>query len=272
MKKALITCVNFNTYSVLNDYIRSIDVAAKKVVDKLSVTIAVADNTDQNYKDISIETETAALNIFSYHKNLGYMGGAVQILKDMQYEQVSAYDYVFVSNVDITLSEDFFEKLLEVETRDVGWIVPSVFRKSDGTNENPFIVNMPSKFKMNLYITMYRFPVLYNFYQKISERNRSKDNCPQMSVLGRDIYAGMGSIFIFTQAFIKKNYPLSFPTFMYGEEIYYGYLVKSMGMRTVFSPTVRAYDIGGVSTGQLKSAKKCDMNKKSLIIIRDLMY
>lgn len=272
MKKALITCVNFNTYSVLNDYIRSIDVAAKKVVDKLAVTIAVADNTVQNYKDISIETETADLNIYAYHKNLGYMGGAVQILKEMQYEQVSAYDYVFVSNVDITLSEDFFEKLLEVETRDVGWIVPSVFRKSDGSNENPFITKKPSKFKMDLYILMYSFPLLYHLYQKVSERERLKGNFSQGKEVCCDIFAGMGSIFIFTQAFIKKNYPLSFPTFMYGEEIYYGYLVKSMGLRTVFSPTVRVYDIGGVSTGRLKSAKKCDMNKKSLIIIRDLMY
>lgn len=273
MKKVLITCVNFNSYDVLYNYIDSIDIAASKVINNLSVTIAVADNTYNNYKEINKHTKYCTLTIFPYHKNYGYMGGAVQILKDMGRAQVLSYDFIFVSNVDISLSEDFFVNLLKTDTTNVGWIAPSILRNIDGSNENPFIVNELSKSQINFYILLYSCPILYGIYQKLSKKIHTRKYLFRNGGYKKcDIYAGMGSIFIFTREFIEKNYPLSFPTFMYGEEIYYGYLVKTSGLKTIYEPSITVFDICGVSTGLLGLNKKCKMNKQSLKIIRDIMY
>lgn len=270
MKTALITCVNYNSYEVLNDYIKSIDAAAMAVTNRLSVTVAVADNTVENYQDICVPVKNIKLQIYPYHKNYGYMGGAVKILKEIGEANAKKFDFVFVTNVDITLSVDFFVELLKVDTKNIGWIAPSIFRSYDGSNENPFILKMPSKLRMRAYIVMYSFPKLFGWYQNYTTKNRR--NIKNVDSEPQTIFAGMGSIFVFTKAFINKCYPLTFPTFMYGEEIYYGYLVQKMNLKTLYVPNIKVQDICSISTSLLGIKRKCDMNKNSLKLISKIIY
>lgn len=270
MKKVLIVCVSYNSYKVLYDYVRSIDKAAEEAKDKVQVVVAVADNTPTNYEEILFNVNNIETKIFPYHQNYGYMGGAVSALQDLTKEYVSQFDFVIVSNVDITLSEDFFNKLCNREfADDVAWIAPSIYRQ-DKSNENPFQVKRISKMKLSILILMYSLPWLYDAYQRFSE-SRHKEASPNISK-EETIFAGMGSIFIFTKKIIENEYPLTFPCFMYGEEVYYGELVHKNNMKTLFVPSIEVYDIGAVSTGKLGLKRKCEMNRDSLKKIKNLLY
>jgi len=58
------------------------------------------------------------------------------------------------------------------------------------------------------------------------------------------IYAGHGSIMIFTKAFMMKNLDLEFPAFMYGEEIFFAELVRLSHLETIYVPNIYV-EIGG---------------------------
>lgn len=269
MKRILIVCVSYNSYKVLYEYIRSIDVAAKEALDIAEVVVAIADNTYENFEDILPEVRHIEIKVFPYHKNWGYMGGIVAVLQDLGRDYVSSFNYVIASNVDLSLSKSFFVSLCRREfAEDVAWIAPSIYRQ-DKSNENPFQLNRISKIKFNLLIVMYSFPPLYNFYQRLS-KSQQKDIKREDKLEEKIIFAGMGSIFIFTRSFMEKAYPLTFPCFMYGEEVYYGELVYRNNMKTLFVPSIEVYDIGAVSTGKLSLKQKCDMNKDSLKTIKQM--
>ena len=268
MKKVLIVCVSYNSYDVLYDYIKSIDIAAKEALDLVQVVVAIVDNTPDKFELITPKVQYIDVEVFPYHKNLGYMGGAVSALKDLTKEYVSQFEFVIVSNVDITLSKDFFYNLCNREfADDVAWIAPSIYRQ-DKSNENPFQQYRISKFKLNLLISMYSCSTLYSIYQ----RYRISKHEEVVKQEEKEIFAGRGSIFIFTKNFMKKEYPLTFPSFMYGEEVYYGELVCRNSMKTLFVPSIEVYNIGSVSTGKLSIKRKCDMNKDSLKRIKKVIY
>lgn len=272
MKSILISCVNFNTYKVLIGYLNSIEIAAQTSHNRYKVVVTVVDNSVEKYEFINNTYNNFDLKVFPFHKNLGYMGGAVKSLVELGKDFVSQFDFIIISNVDITIAEDFFEKLISIDAKGIGWIAPSIFRVNNKlSNENPFLKRKPSKRKIDLYIFMYSHPWLYTLYNKLYIGTRKVKAALEIEN-EVDIFAGMGSIFIFTTELVKKTYPLFFPSFMYGEELYYGELVKQNHLRVVFKPEIKVYDIGGVSTGSLGYKSKCRMNSESLSIISRFMY
>ena len=271
MKKILIACVNYNTYDYTKKYLDSIEKAFINVKEEREINVFLAENTAIKITEKDTNKKNKTCKSFPYHKNYGYMGGAVKILEDLGETYVNTFDYVIISNVDIELDYAFFTELLRVDSTGLGWIVPSVYRTQlEMSNENPFLLSRPSINKLNAYILMYTFPKLYDIYGKIHAEKqvvKINENCK----VERYIFAGMGSIFIFTKELIHNNYPMTFPCFMYGEEIYYGELVRKANLKTKFFPNIKVYDVGGVSTGSLGSKRKCSMNKDSLKIIKKYM-
>ena len=92
MKKILIICVTFHSDKELQAFLESVHRAAERVKGQMMVDIQVADNGKAN---------------------LGYLGGALPIYN--RYAQ--DYDYVSISNVDLLLGPDFFEQLLQIDTK-----------------------------------------------------------------------------------------------------------------------------------------------------------
>lgn len=272
--KILIVCVNYNSYDVLLDYLASIDKSASNVLNKCKVVTCVADNTVSDIQNITYTPQFFDIKIFSHHKNYGYMGGAVEVLKELGFSYVGAFDYLIISNVDVILDVSFFEVMLSKDDPEVGWIVPSIYRiYNNMSNENPFLLNKPSLSRFKKYMFLYRHPFMCGLQTYISQYiNSKKKNRQSGKVSPLPIYAGMGSIFIFTKRMIQVSYPFEFPCFMYGEELYYGYLVEKNKLKTVFYPDIKAYDICSVSTSKLGNSRKCQMNLDSLTVLQDIIY
>ena len=148
MKRILIVCVSYNSYKVLYEYIRSIDVAAKEALDIAEVVVAIADNTYENFEDILPEVRHIEIKVFPYHKNWGYMGGIVAVLQDLGRDYVSSFNYVIASNVDLSLSKSFFRNIFSINKR-IPNNIPHNIKFQAAPCQRPVSIHTTSIFRIN---------------------------------------------------------------------------------------------------------------------------
>ena len=243
MKKILIICVTYHSDKELQAFMESVHRAAERVEGKMEVNLQVADNGKEN---------------------LGYLGGALPIYNKYAKE----YDYVSISNVDLELAPDFFEQLLQINTKDLGWIAPDIYTNKIDRHENPYMLSRPTKRHFLLWNIIYSSTCIYHLYYKLhllkSKETKVYPTC--------DIYAGHGSFMLFTKAFTDQYSELHFPGFMYGEEIYMAELVRAAHLKVHYFPTLRIANIGNISTGLINQTKKSKWNKESLRTIYEYFF
>lgn len=262
--KILIVAVNFNSYDKLKDYLSSIENAV--LMDKDSeVTIYIADNSTKK-EDFYFQSTVISLSIESLD-NLGYFGGASYIINKIT--DILAYDYVIISNVDVTLQSDFFVELKKIRIpTNTGWIVPSIFSKLIKEDKNPSVLKRYSRLKLKLLKFTYNRYVL-PIYEKIyyrKKRERQRDY-PQM-----EIYAGHGSFFILTKKFFKYYKEIHYPCFLYGEEIFIAELNRKANLKVMYVPSIRVEDYEHISTSKIKRQTYYDYNKKAIDYILRNFY
>ena len=235
MKKYLLICVNYKSNDVLQVFMESIRRAAEKVNGRMSVDIAVADNSNDNR---------------------GYLGGALPIYN----AKAKGYDFVSISNVDLRLEEDFFEQLLTVETKNVGWIAPDIYTDKIKRHENPYMLSRPTKRNFWIWNIIYSSTLIYRLYHRLYLlKNTQSKQYPACT-----IYAGHGSFMLFTKSFVELHPEIHFPTFMYGEEIWFAELVRKAQLTVHYIPTLRIANIGNISTGLINQKMKSAWSKESL--------
>lgn len=263
MDRILIIAVNYNSYTELYDYMASIDEAASN--SKSIVDVLVADNTIEHPTPINVANlnlRSISVRSYIFKENLGYLGAATKVLELIGKDYTIAYDFVIISNVDLKLSKSFFQDLSNVNRDNVGWIVPSIYRIEDNSNENPFMTCRPSKLKLRFLCVLYSMPFMYKLYLRLHKQRRVASK--HVYNMEMDIYAGMGSLIITTKSLLDKYYPYRFPAFMYGEELFFAELVRMAGLTTRLYPQIIANDICGVSTGKLNTSVKCKMMKSGI--------
>ena len=111
---------------------------------------------------------------------------------------------------------------------------------------------------------MYKLPLFYYMYYKliykISRRN--------IKITSRQlIYAGHGSFMIFTNKFLEQNSTFKFPSFLFGEEIFFAELCKISNLKVVYRPEIEIVDIDHTSTSKLNRKVFFKMNYESMSII-----
>ena len=150
MKKILIICVNYNSYDALHVFLESIDCAAKKVTQSMEIHVAIADNSS-DIQEIE-ESVYPDIHIGKYvtKQNLGYLGGARFTLNKISETDYNGYDYIAISNVDVTLDPSFFAQLETINLSNVGWIAPSIISHKENKDRNPKILTRPSKRHLQL--------------------------------------------------------------------------------------------------------------------------
>lgn len=243
MKKILIICVTYHSDKELQAFMESVHRAAERVEGKMEVNLQVADNGKEN---------------------LGYLGGALPIYNKYAKE----YDYVSISNVDLELAPDFFEQLLRVDTKGLGWIAPDIYTAKIDRHENPYMLSRPKKRNFIIWDIIYSCTFVYRMYHRLyvlkSHGTKTYPTC--------DIYAGHGSFMLFTKAFVSRFPELHYPSFMYGEEIYMAELVRTTQLKVRYIPTLRIANTGNISTGLVNQARKSAWSKESLRIIRNRFF
>tara|TARA_B110001452_G_scaffold181741_1_gene152613 strand:- start:2971 stop:3792 length:822 start_codon:yes stop_codon:yes gene_type:complete len=262
-KLLIIACVNYNTFDKLYLYLNSIEKARGSCNNDFNVTVLIADNSE-----FSIESKLPSfenINIV-YHKNKsneGYIGGIRDAVINLKIDIYSA-DYFIISNVDVTLTNDFFTELFLIKNNNLGWIAPSIISEKEGRDRNPKIKKRPSSANLKKLLVMYKYPVLHLIYKNTIYKYKSK----KISKYKNDsIYAGHGSFMIFTKKTVNSNGFLDFPSFLFGEEIYFGELMKRENLEVVYNQNIVVKDFDHASTSLIRKSRYYKMNYDSLKII-----
>lgn len=225
MKKIAIFCVSYLSDKERDIYLASIDIASKKAEGEVNVEVFVANN---NEKD-----------------NPGYFGA---IKKLMQNVDMNAYDYAIISNVDLTLDENFFVKLSAYNcAEDTGWIAPQIWSQAEGRDRNPESVCRYSLSQIRVLKLLYKYPLLDSLYTKTFYRRKKYVSKP-----AGHIYAGHGSFIILTNEYFKKCGIIDYPIFLYGEEIYLAEQCRKAKLKVVYNPDLKVYDYEHISTSTMK--------------------
>ncbi len=244
MKELLLICVIYNSYKELEAYMASICRAKRKSCNT-NITVYIADNSSQ-FQEVNIEKYP---EINAYHvrfDNLGYMGAAQSVVNNMV--DISYYDFLIISNVDILMDDLFIAKLESMDVpKYVGWIAPSIKSNYINRDKNPSILLRYPKWKLELLKLTYNSFVLPLYEKLYYNVKKQKDEYKDL-----DIYAGHGSFFLFTRSFIN-NYPkLDYPIFLYGEELYFAELNRKAGLKVRYIPSLIINDFEHVSTSLIR--------------------
>lgn len=268
MKKIIILCVNYNSYDSLNHYLASINEAFLETKNKFLLSVYIGDNS-LNSQKIS---DDYAFDVRHYVSgdNLGYFGGVEYAIKQSNVD-LSEFDYIIISNVDLTIDKKFFDELLKADTDEcVGCIAPSIFSLSDNRDRNPKIISRPGKKKLVVQRLLYRYPILDRIYvsffyakRRLKLQNHSEGY----------IYAAHGSFIVFTNKFANFLQAMDYPCFLFGEEIYLAEHLRKLGLKTFYNPMLKVYDTDHVSTSKMKSKAYYHYNYKSIdMLLKEFFY
>ena len=243
MKKYLLIAVTYHSDIELHNFVESVHRAAERVKTALQVDIEIADNGAENR---------------------GYLGGALPIYN----AKAQDYDYVSISNVDLALAPDFFEQLLNVDEKGIGWLAPDIYTDKINRHENPCMLSRPTQRNFRIWNIIYSSTWIYRLYHALyilkSHKTKKYPSC--------EIYAGHGSFMLFTKAFVQAYPEIHFPGFMYGEEIYLAELVRRAGLIVRYEPVLQIDNIGNINTGTMKQSLKSRWSKESLRAIKQQFF
>jgi GT2 family glycosyltransferase len=263
-KSLIIACVNYNTFDKLYLYLNSIEKARGFCNNDFNVTVLIADNSEVSTKSKLPFFENINIVYCLNNKNQGYIGGIRDAVINLKINIYNT-DYFIISNVDVILTNGFFNELfLITNNNNLGWIAPSIISEKEGRDRNPKIKKRPSSGNLKKLLVMYKYPILHLIYKNTIYKYKSK----KISKYKNDsIYAGHGSFMIFTKKAVNSNGFLDFPSFLFGEEIYFGELMKSENLEVVYYQNIVVKDFDHASTSLIRKSKYYKMNYDSLKII-----
>ncbi len=265
--KVLLVPVTYNSYAELHKYLSDINTSAAKA-NHVDIVVSIADNSTQiqpqyfdAYKNINVRIESLG--------NVGYFGGAGAVIAAE--ENISQYDYVIISNVDLSMPDDFFVKLSKViPNEEVGWIANRIWTQAEERDKNPKILSRYSKRKLQIIRLLYRFPILDWLYTNTMYKRKNHaeiNNCNQQY-----IYAGHGSFIILTKDFFYKCHKIEYPVFLFGEEIYLAEICKRENLKVCYNPDLIIYDNEHISTGKMKKSFYYKCNLESINYLLQTFY
>lgn len=264
MMNVTIMCVNYHTYDLLRNYIRSVEVAAARAKGTAAVKVFVADNTERSPQPFDYGSDTIEVKVFPYHENLGYFGGIGRLWGDAG---TADCDYLIISNVDVVMSEDFFTTLNATDANGTGWIAPKIFSTLEKRDRNPKIVARYTLRRLQVLRLMFKYPLLHRLYVSTLYR-RKKLGTHQPG----PIYAGHGSFIILTKEYIRKCGRIDYPIFLFGEEIYLAEKCRDKGLAVIYSPNIAVHDNEHASTGDMHLSTYYHYNYKALDYVIRTFY
>ena len=245
MKKIAVFCVSYCSDHERDLYLSTIRNAAQKASNIVDVDVFVSNNTKED--------------------NPGYFGAIKRL---MQQVDVNNYDYSIISNVDLMLEEDFFQKLADyICSEDSGWIAPQIWSNLEERDRNPKVLNRYSLKKLQILRTFYQFPILDTLYTSTFYKKKKYE-----SHQAGQIYAGHGSFIILTRRFFELCGKIDYPVFLFCEEIYLAEMCRKAGLKVLYEPSLIVKDTEHASTGRMNHGFYCRCNYEAMQYIIKTFY
>jgi len=251
------------------------------------VAVVVVDNTVREHSENFFRQlrEVDALVItLKAPRNLGYFGGAHWGWTQWQGGTGGhTPDWVVVSNVDVAFaSDDFFARLLAARYPEATGVVgPSIISEARHGDWNPKMTNRPARRRMHAYKRLYQSSWLVNLYEQGARikyalttlrRGSTALNQATTAVVCREIYAPHGACILFAAEYFRRGGDLSYPGFLFGEEIFVAETARRLGVKVLYDPSLRMTSQDHVSTGRFRSKVMAGYMRDSAVLLADRYF
>lgn len=275
VQSILVLCVNYHNEKDTHDFVRCL----LELESSELLHIIVVDNSERNYIEsclsslVELDPRVIVLNPKT---NLGYFGGAAWGLR--QYlGSAPLPEWIIVSNTDILFPHsDFFSKLFEFYPGGNSTVIaPAIYSTLSETNQNPYMVQRPSKSRMIFYNRLFHNYSIYSAYQllgllrkKLRVFTRSsralsgnKNNDSKNSPV--PIYAPHGSFILFHRNYFESGGSLDHGAFLFGEEIFVAETARRLGISIVYDPRLEVTHYEHATTGLIKNRKMVQFEREA---------
>lgn len=274
MFRVCMLCVCYNSYAEALNYLSSINSIID--ADEVDLDLFFIDNSS-DVDDIAVNELKLTIYNFNLNyvksQNLGYFPSTAAVVEKLAI-RLKTYDYTIISNVDLSLADDFFSNLQELDIAEsVGAVAPTIYSQALDVDRNPKIYKKPSLIKLKVLRFLFGSPLAHSLLrlinrtrlQLLQHRKTSISAIKNKNFTNNlKIYAGHGSFVILTRKLCANLGNLDYPVFLFGEEIYVGETCIKFGLDVLFTPELVVYDNEHVSTGLMQPAAYRKFNAEAL--------
>jgi len=264
--KICLVCVCYNAHEDASKFLLSIEKSFFRVskLATVELTVVLSDNSN-------LEFPESKKSNFSYNfkyrrnENIGYFPAFNAGLNEVFFNR-DLFDYIIVSNVDLEIDVNFFERLIKVEFEQaVGVIAPRIMVKGQDFDQNPKILERPKKSKFIFMLLICSNTFLFSFYKTLhvvkrwlNSSGRSSNGYAKNVIL--DIYAPHGAFIIFTKSYIQSKASTEYPRMLFGEEIFVAEQARISGLKVRYNPSLVVFDREHGSTSFKSAGFLCKHN------------
>lgn len=265
--KFIFVCVNYNSEEETKKYIDNVlqlDYCEEAFV------IAVDNSpTDESFNQLNLfvkerdysERQVALLR----RDNRGYFQGlndGILYAKELGFSE----GYFIVGNNDIIFKKNFISALKSIKIDEKTLVLAPDIITNDGSHENPHVLQKMSflrKLKYDFFFFDYRLA-------KLSQRIKNTDVRPfkPHDPIRKEIYMGIGALYVLTPYFFEHFEILSEEVFLYGEEAILTGQLQSVNARIMYEPSLVCYHNESSTTSKMESVSKYHIIQKSYKIYR----
>lgn len=271
MNRLLNSIICYNNSAEIVEYVKKLAKLNKS--DLIAVSVVINDDStnkselEAQLKDLGVE-----FLVTKPAKNLGYLNGMVEGVKQYLLEYPNTIKWIIMSNTDITYPDanfidKFFSKIYE---NDVWCVGPSVFVPHKNAFDNPVCIERRSLFNVNKIIIVHSIPFLRIIYQWAS--------CLKTKLVKTEecesgyVYEVHGCYFIINIELYKKIVENPYKSFMYSEEAFIAETVYHNNKRIYFDSNLKVEHNEHSVTSTLKLAKISKLIASSMKDIKREFY
>jgi len=243
MTDVLAICVCYHNDDEVATFVRGV-VSQQAALRK---QVLVVNNSDRQYscpQTKAVLQDSGGL-ILEPGRNLGYYGAAHCAY--CWYTTVNARpEWVLVSNTDVELAGDFFEKLRLLHSEEPPAVLaPALVSEVYGVDQNPFMASHPGRLWLHLKRWMLASTPSYEFFVSASKmRWRLRGQWPRQAKEAPgtpyQIFAPHGALALFHRRYFEVGGSLEPPTFMYTEEMMVAETARRHRLSILYDPRLRA--------------------------------
>lgn len=279
--------VNYNSTEDAVGFARLFDQAIDRLYGRAQVFLV--DNSVGEFRGKladALQEVSSCASCIGADANLGYFGGA-QFGLELLKAQSALPRWLVVSNVDVKFDPVALVSALErLDSTTVGVVAPSILSRLTGRELNPYMRQRPSVLRMRAlkwvysnYSTMLAYEWLARWKGRLYRRFRAgsgqtKDQTgTQVAVLRTEsIYAGHGSMLIFSDEYFRRGGSLFHSPLLFGEEITVSETALRIRLPVLWIPSLLVLHAEHVSVGKLPSRQMHRYLKEATAYCADTFF
>lgn len=229
------------------------------------VDFVVVDNGSRSGEVLKALDALPNVLVLKTDKNIGYLNGGFFGLRSYVVAR-GMPSWLIVSNPDISFNSSFFEGVRSIDPLEVAVVAPSIRSGRTGLDQNPFMVQRPSRRRLETLERLHGAPFLANSYRLAKEvYERVRPPMRRRETLENEsVYAAHGSCMVLSSTFLKQLSDFNYPAFLYCEELFLAEEARRMALPVVYHPELELKHSEHQTTGLIRSRALVEHHRNAL--------